>query len=116
MTAPYYRPLIAFPKTWTKGTNGLQNAEVLLITAKDSVELEQYRGKLKGKILIMNRTDTLKQTFKADAAAIQMKSWIKWLTQNHSNHASKAEAIQPKCVGGVNSFNAARDPHNSLIN
>lgn len=67
MTAPYYRPLIAFPKTWTKGTNGLQNVEVMLITAKDSVELEQYRGKLKGKILIMNRTDTLKQSFKADA-------------------------------------------------
>ncbi|MBL7744040.1 MAG: M20/M25/M40 family metallo-hydrolase [Chitinophagaceae bacterium] len=68
MSAPYYRPLIAFPKTWTKGTNGLQNVEVMLITAKDSVELEQYRGKLKGKILIMNRTDTLKQSFKADAS------------------------------------------------
>lgn len=68
MSAPYYRPLIAFPKTWTKGTSGLQNAEVTLITAKDSVELLQYIGKLKGKVLIMNRTDTLKQTFKADAS------------------------------------------------
>jgi hypothetical protein len=68
MSAPYYRPLIAFPKTWTKGNNGLQNAEVLLITAKDSVELEQYAGKLKGKVLIISRTDTLKQTFKADAS------------------------------------------------
>jgi carboxypeptidase Q len=67
MTAPYYRPMIAYPKTWTKGTKGLKNAEVILINAKDSVELENYRGKLKGKILIINRNDTLKQTFKADA-------------------------------------------------
>jgi hypothetical protein len=67
MTAPYYRPLIAYPKTWTKGTKGLQHAEVFLITAKDSVELEQYKGKLKGKIILLNRNDTLKQTFKADA-------------------------------------------------
>jgi carboxypeptidase Q len=67
MTAPYYRPLIAYPKTWTKGTNGLKNAELLLVVAKDSVELEQYKGKLKDKVIILYRTDTLKQSFKPDA-------------------------------------------------
>src|SRR5215831_17325413 len=36
MTAPYYKPLIAFPKTWTKGTNGLQTADVMVVTLKDS--------------------------------------------------------------------------------
>ena len=24
MTAPYYKPMIAYPKTWTKGTKGLK--------------------------------------------------------------------------------------------
>lgn len=67
MTAPYYKPMIAYPKTWTKGTKGLQNAEVALVEAKDSVELEKYKGKLKGKVIILYRTDTLKQTFTADA-------------------------------------------------
>jgi hypothetical protein len=67
MSAPYYRPLIAFPKAWTKGTNGLQNAEIILIEAKDSVSLDAYRGKLKGKLILVYRTDTLKQSFKADA-------------------------------------------------
>lgn len=67
MTVPYYRPMIAYPKTWTKGSGGLQSAEVLLVNAKDSAELEKYRGRLKGKVLIINRTDTLKQSFKADA-------------------------------------------------
>ncbi len=68
MTAPYYHPLIAFPKTWTKGTDGLKNAQVIVIKAKDSAELEQYRGKLKGKIVLLERNDTLKPTYKADAS------------------------------------------------
>ena len=67
MTAPYYRPLIGYPKTWTKGTAGLQNADILLVKAADSAALEAYRGKLTGKILLLYRTDTLKQTFVTDA-------------------------------------------------
>lgn len=67
MTAPYYRPLIAFPKTWTKGTAGLQNAEVVLITATDSATLEPYRNKLKGKVVLLYRSDTVKLSFEADA-------------------------------------------------
>ena len=67
MTAPYYRPLIGFPKTWTMGTGELQHAELLLVKASDSAELEAYRGKLKGKLLLLYRTDTLKQR-QADAS------------------------------------------------
>ena len=48
--SPWYRSLIAYPKTWTAGTQGLQHGEVLLISAKDSMGLDAYRGKLKGKV------------------------------------------------------------------
>jgi len=68
MTAPYYKPLIAFPKTWTSSTKGLQNAEVIIITAKDSIALLSFKGKLKGKLLLVQPLDTLKPTFKADAS------------------------------------------------
>lgn len=68
MTAPYYRPLIAFPKTWTSSTKGLMSAEVILVTAKDSAELLTYKGKLKGKLVLVPRTDTLKPTYEADAS------------------------------------------------
>lgn len=67
MTAPYYKPLIAYPKTWTKGTNGLKSAGILLLKAKDSAELETYRSKMKGKVILVYKTDTLKQTFRPDA-------------------------------------------------
>ncbi|TMI94529.1 MAG: M20/M25/M40 family metallo-hydrolase [Bacteroidetes bacterium] len=67
MTAPYYKPLIAFPKSWTKGTNGLQAGEIIVVSLKDSTDLEKYRSKLAGKIILLDRTDTLKQSFTADA-------------------------------------------------
>ncbi len=67
MTAPYYKPLIAYPKTWTSGTNGLRQADILLVEAKDSTTLSQYKGKLANKVILLYRNDTLKPTFIADA-------------------------------------------------
>lgn len=71
ITAPWYKPMQAWPKVWTGGTNGLKNAQVFLVTAKDSaglVELKRnFKGKLKGKIIIQDRNETYTQSFKPDA-------------------------------------------------
>ena len=66
MTAPYYRPLIGFPKTWTKAAKG-NNVDIIVVKAKDSAELQAYRGKLKNKVVLLFKKDTLKPTFKPDA-------------------------------------------------
>ncbi|HLO81656.1 MAG TPA: M20/M25/M40 family metallo-hydrolase [Chitinophagaceae bacterium] len=68
MTAPYYKPLIAYPKTWTKGTNGLQHAELMVINAADSGRLESMAASMKGKIIVMGTEEVYKQSFKADAS------------------------------------------------
>lgn len=68
MTAPYYRPITAFPKAWTKGTNGLQHTEILLIDPKDSAKLDQLKSQMKGKIILLAREDSYKQSFTADAS------------------------------------------------
>ncbi len=70
MTAPYYKPIIGFPKTWTTGTNGLKSADVILITATDSAGLDAYRGKLAGKVILLNRNDLYKHSFSADATRL----------------------------------------------
>lgn len=70
LTAPYYKPVIAFPKTWTKSTAGLQTAEVMIVEAQDSAAMEALGDKLKGKIIITPRTDTLRPTFMADAVRL----------------------------------------------
>lgn len=67
ITAPYYKPILAWPKTWTAGTKGLKNAEVMIVEAKDTVAIEAYRGKLKNKILIIDQVNDYKHSFRADA-------------------------------------------------
>lgn len=67
-TAPYYRPIIAFPKAWTKGTNGLKSVELLVIDPRDSAKLESMKGQMKGRMIMLGRDDVYKQSFKPDAA------------------------------------------------
>ena len=59
MTSPYYKPLIGFPKTFSNGTNGLAHAQVILLEATDSSGFPAYAGKLKDKIILIKRTDSL---------------------------------------------------------
>jgi hypothetical protein len=68
ITSPWYKSLSAYPKVWTSGTNGLTHADVLLVTAKDSGGVAAYKGKLANKVIIVERADTYKQSFKPDAA------------------------------------------------
>lgn len=67
LNVPYYKPINAFPKAWCAGTKGLQNADILLITSKDSAGLDAFRGKLAGKTLIVDRDFIYQQSFTADA-------------------------------------------------
>ncbi|MDP4246103.1 MAG: peptidase M28, partial [Bacteroidota bacterium] len=66
LSAPYYKPIIAYPKAWCAGTNGPQSASVLLISARDSAALDAYRGKLAGKILIVDQDEAYRQSFRPD--------------------------------------------------
>jgi carboxypeptidase Q len=65
----------------------LKSAEILLIEASDTIQLEQYRGKLKNKILLVYRQDTLKHSFKPDA---------KRYTEEDLDKMAKAEPQQPR--------------------
>lgn len=67
MTAPYYKPLIAFPKAWCGGTGGPKSADILLISATDSAGLDRYKGQMAGKIVIPEVDITYRQSFRPDA-------------------------------------------------
>ncbi len=68
MTAPYYNPLIAMPRAWTSSTPGKKSlkGEVVLVKAKDTVELIKYAGTLKGKIVMTWSPAQMKPSFEAD--------------------------------------------------
>lgn len=69
MTAPYYHAIIASPKAWTPGTNGVVKSEIIMIDISKMdtiVQLDSYKGKLKGKIVIFDSPAALSTSFKAD--------------------------------------------------
>jgi hypothetical protein len=70
MTKPYYAPMIAYPRAWTGSTGKkMLTSDIVLITATDSATLmQQYAGKLKGKIVMMMVMDTLHPSFDPDGS------------------------------------------------
>lgn len=67
-TKPFYRPIIASPKAWTPGTNGPIKSEVVLIKADTITDLAKYKGKLTGKIVMIESATImpLKNSYAAD--------------------------------------------------
>jgi carboxypeptidase Q len=45
-------PLIAYPKAWTPGTNGMKSGEAILAVIQNDADIEKFRGKLKGKYVM----------------------------------------------------------------
>jgi hypothetical protein len=54
MTEPRRTQLYALPMTWHPGTNGPIEAEVIYAPMKNSKDFAQWKGKLKGKIVLVN--------------------------------------------------------------
>jgi carboxypeptidase Q len=49
---PQYQPLIGYPLAWTPGTDGPLTAEAVLAPIRTEADLEQYKGKLRGKMVL----------------------------------------------------------------
>jgi hypothetical protein len=52
MTAPQVQPLIGWPKTWTAGTKGTVDADVVRVDIRSDADFERYKGRLSGKIVL----------------------------------------------------------------
>jgi hypothetical protein len=55
---PQYAPLIGFPLAWTPGTSGPLTGEPIIAILRTDADLEKFKGKLKGKIVL---TDALRE-------------------------------------------------------
>jgi carboxypeptidase Q len=70
ITVPYYHAIIAIPKAWTPGTNGLIKGEVMVIKIDTITDIDKYKGKLQGKIVMTDVKGNLEDTFKPDASRL----------------------------------------------
>ncbi len=53
LVEPNYAPLIGFPLAWTPGTDGPVTGEAILAPIHSQADFAKYKGKLKGKIVLI---------------------------------------------------------------
>ena len=64
MTTPYYCAFSVNPKAWSGSTDGLVKGECMIFDVQSKEDLEKYRGKVAGKILLLPSTQTYDINFK----------------------------------------------------
>lgn len=52
MLEPSYSPLIAFPKSWTPGTEGPVTGDCISVQIRSEEDFDRYRGKLQGRFVL----------------------------------------------------------------
>jgi carboxypeptidase Q len=65
MTKPYNFPLIAYPLAWTPGTNGTVKGEAVIAIINTPEDLEDCRGKLRGKFVMSVPVPAVAAQFRA---------------------------------------------------
>src|SRR5690606_33499845 len=67
MTSPTYMPVIAWPKAWSPGVKGTVRGEAIYLDVQKESDLEQYKGKLKDKIVLFSLPEPVRPSFTPDA-------------------------------------------------
>ncbi|MBI4467858.1 MAG: M20/M25/M40 family metallo-hydrolase [Acidobacteria bacterium] len=67
VVAPQFVPLIAHPKAWSPSTPGTVRGEVIYLEADKETDLEKYRGKLRGAIVLIAPPRKVEAHFEARA-------------------------------------------------
>ena len=76
--APGFTPLIAYPKAWSPGTDGIVRGEAVLLDVGSTADIERYVGRLKGRIVLLSparAVDPLfepQQTRQSDASLLAL--------------------------------------------
>ena len=52
LVEPQVMPVIGYPKSWSSGTDGTVTAEVVRVDLRSEADLQRYRGRLRGKIVL----------------------------------------------------------------
>lgn len=101
--------LTAYPKAWSPGTDGRVSGEVVFVTAENEADLEQYKGKLKGKIVLTQGIREVEEPFEPLATRRDDSNLLQMATSVPSQGGN-----QRRNRGG-NSFQLQRQIVNFII-
>ncbi|MCX6168875.1 MAG: M20/M25/M40 family metallo-hydrolase [Ignavibacteriales bacterium] len=67
MTSPQYMPLIAYPKAWTPGLEGVVKGNAIVMDIKNEADLAPFKGKLQGAIVLTKGEQPVALSTEADS-------------------------------------------------
>ena len=106
MVAPYYNNFSVTPVAWTAGTNGLIRGEVVLVDIKTVEDIEKYRGKLKGKIIMAPSSTQYEVSFEPLASR---------LTEGELSELAMADAGARPSRRVMGDYMAMRELRNKIV-
>lgn len=68
--SPSYFQVMAYPKAWSPGIKGTVQADAVFLDIKNEADLDNYKGKLKGKIVLFNLPSTVRIPFTPGATRL----------------------------------------------
>ncbi len=102
MESPTYAPLIAYPKAWSPSASGTAN--VIYLDAKSIDEVSAYKGKLAGKIVLLDSIREVQEAFNPIAKRHDDASLLEL-----------ANAGEPKPRGGWNRNRAGAELRSAIF-
>lgn len=75
-TAPSVYPIIAYPKAWSPAVKGTLTGEVIYLDAGTEADLEKYKGKLKGKFVLLDTARVVTEWYKAPAIRLESEDLL----------------------------------------
>ena len=93
VTEPLAIPLIAYPKAWSPGFSAPLNADVVYFDARTEADMEKFKGKLNGKIVLTAPVRDVPAHFDAQGTRLNEKELL-----------ALADAPEPRPGGGRPNF------------
>lgn len=78
MVAPTYTPITSYPKAWSPGVKGTVSSDLVIVKASSEEELAQYKGKLKGKVVMMDLPPVIRFGWDPIASRVHDSTLLKY--------------------------------------
>ena len=98
MTAPYYCAFSVNPRAWSGSTDGLVKGECIVFDVQSVDDLEKYRGKVAGKILLIPSTASYSIRFEPLASRYQEEE-LEALTEDNRASVTQRSAAAGRASG-----------------
>jgi hypothetical protein len=110
-------PLIAYPQAWSPGLEQPITAEVVYFEAKTEADLDKYKGKLKGAIVLVDPVREVKAHFESLAIRRTDADLLQLANAGETRRSmGRRGAIPPSAPGGrANAAQAGQSPAGDIL-